>query len=76
MRTIAHVEPQDNWTLKVTFSDRDIRTFNMRPLLACDAFAPLADLAEFKRVRNGGYYVEWASGADLSADTLYLDAQP
>jgi hypothetical protein len=25
---------------------------------------------EFQKVSNGGYFVEWDSGADLSADTI------
>jgi hypothetical protein len=75
MRTIVQVEARDDWILKVTFSSCDIRIFDVRPILICEAFAPLADIAEFKRVRNGGYFVEWPSGADLSADTLFTNAQ-
>ena len=75
MRKIALVEALEDWTLKITFSSHDIRLFDVKPLLVCEVFAPLADLAEFKRVRNGGYFVEWPSGADLSADTLFVDAQ-
>ena len=75
MRTIVQVEARDDWTLKVTFSSSDVRTFDVRPLLTREAFAPLSNLSEFRRIRNGGYFVEWANGADLSADTLYLDAQ-
>jgi hypothetical protein len=59
----------------VTFATREVRTFDVKPLLGCDVFAPLADLTTFKRIRNGGYYIEWASGADVSADTLYLDGR-
>jgi hypothetical protein len=30
----------------------------------------LQDTAEFMKVNNGGYFVEWQCGADLSADTI------
>ncbi|OGV88198.1 MAG: hypothetical protein A3K19_27815 [Lentisphaerae bacterium RIFOXYB12_FULL_65_16] len=40
------------------------------PNLADEAFEALRDLREFVKVSNGGYFVEWACGADLSADTI------
>jgi prepilin-type N-terminal cleavage/methylation domain-containing protein len=40
------------------------------PCLAGSAFRPLRDWDAFVKVRNGGYYVEWDCGADLSADTI------
>jgi len=30
----------------------------------------LKDKAEFERVHNGNYFIEWDCGADLSADTI------
>jgi hypothetical protein len=30
----------------------------------------LRDDAAFQRVRNGGYFIEWECGADLSVDTI------
>ena len=76
MRRIVAVKTNDDWTLEVSFSSNEVLFFDVKPLLACEAFAPLQDLAEFKRLRNGGYYVEWESGADLSGDTLFLDGRP
>ncbi|MBN1960827.1 MAG: DUF2442 domain-containing protein [Deltaproteobacteria bacterium] len=75
MYRVTKVIAADDWTLTVTFSSNDIKTFDMKPLLNCEAFMPLTDLTEFKRVRNGGYFIEWPCGADLSADTLFLDAK-
>ncbi len=34
------------------------------------AFERLRDPREFAKVTNGGYFVEWECGADLSADTI------
>ncbi len=73
MRRVVGLVAKDDWTLIVTFSAYVVKRFDVKPLLSCEAFSQLRDLAEFKRVRNGGYYVEWDSGADLSADTLYLE---
>jgi len=63
-----------DWTLEVAFTDGSRATFDMKPLLSCEAFEELHDLALFRQVRNQGYFVEWPNGADLSADTLKLGA--
>ena len=73
MRTITTIRANDDWTLDVTFTDGEERRFDVKPLLTCEAFAALRNLKAFKAIRNGGYFVEWESEADLSADTLYLD---
>ncbi|AID57990.1 protein of unknown function DUF2242 [Geotalea daltonii FRC-32] len=39
-------------------------------------FAGLQDIHTFKRIRNGGYFIEWENEVDLSADTLYLEGHP
>jgi len=44
--------------------------FDMTPYLDLEAFRPLRDPLQFRMVRNGGYFVEWQCGADLSADTV------
>lgn len=44
--------------------------FDVCPFLGYEAFEELRDPAEFVKVSNGGYFVEWACGADLSADTI------
>ena len=74
--TIANVRPGDGWMLHVVFDDGRNGLFDVSPYLDCEAFLPLRKQAEFQRVRNGGYYVEWACGADLSADTLEAHLSP
>jgi hypothetical protein len=44
--------------------------FDVTPYLEFEAFEELRDNGEFIKVINGGYFVEWACGADLSADTI------
>jgi len=72
MLTIANLSAHPDWTLKVVFTDGSRGTFDMKPLLSCEAFEELRDPALFRQVRNQGYFVEWPNGADLSADTLKL----
>ncbi len=44
--------------------------FDVQPYLAYEAFEDLRHPSEFMKVFNGGYFVEWDCGADLSADTI------
>jgi hypothetical protein len=44
--------------------------FNVAPYLEFEAFAELKDVEEFNKISNGGYFIEWECGADLSADTI------
>lgn len=67
---ISSVEPKDNYLLHVVADDGTEGVFDVKPYLQAEAFEPLKDLSEFKSVHNGKYYIEWACGADLSADTI------
>lgn len=67
---IASVTSRENGTLHVIAKDGRVGTFDVRPYMKSPAFLPLKDRAEFSQVRNGGYYIEWRCGADLSADTI------
>jgi hypothetical protein len=67
---IAEVVPQDNYTLFVRAENGEAGWFDVKPYLDAEAFAALKSGDEFGRIRNGGYFVEWDCGADLSADTI------
>lgn len=67
---LIEVHPQSNWTLSIVADDGSSGVFDVRPYLNDEAFEELRDPKEFAKVTNGGYFVEWACGADLSADTI------
>ena len=67
---IAEVRPQPNWVLSIVADDGRIGSFDVSPYLEYEAFEDLRDQSEFMKVFNGGYFVEWDCGADLSADTI------
>lgn len=73
---IVDVVPKDNYLLYVTTDDGKAGYFDVSPYLESEAFAPLKNRNEFERIRNGGYYVEWSCGADLSADTIQARWKP
>jgi hypothetical protein len=56
--------------LSIVAEDGRVGSFDVRPYLEYEVFEDLRDHSEFMKVVNGGYYVEWDCGADLSADTI------
>ena len=73
--TIINIKPESNWVLTVVSDDGRAGTFDIRPYLKYEAFEPLRDIKEFTKVSNGGYFIEWPCGADLSADTIEANWQ-
>jgi hypothetical protein len=67
---IAELQVEPNFVLTVIADDGRMGRFDVSPYLDYEAFDPLRDPSEFARVANGGYFIEWNCGADLSADTI------
>jgi len=67
---IAELRPQPDHVLLIVAEDGRTGHLDVGPFLQYEAFQALRDPVEFKRVHNGGYFVEWDCGADLSADTI------
>jgi hypothetical protein len=67
---IAEVQPGSDFTLHIKTDDGRTGFFDVKPYLQCEAFISLSQTGEFDKIFNGGYFVEWACGADLSADTI------
>lgn len=67
---IKEVRPQPNWVLSIVADDGRIGSFDVSPYLEYEVFKDLRYPSEFMKVSNGGYFVEWDCGADLSADTI------
>jgi hypothetical protein len=68
--TIVEVRPEPNGILSVVADDGRAGVFDVSPYLGDEAFEDLRDPTEFMKVSNGGYFVEWDCGADLSAATI------
>jgi hypothetical protein len=67
---IAELHPQQNWILSIVADDGRIGSFDVSSYLKYEAFKDLRDHNEFLKIVNGGYFVEWDCGADLSADSI------
>lgn len=67
---IVDLKAGPDWQLLVTADDGRVGRFDVSPFLTGPIFHPLWDREEFLKFSNGGYFIEWACGADLSADTV------
>jgi len=67
---IKQLTPKTDLTLTIVSDDGREGVFSIEPYLEYEAFIDLKDADEFMKVFNGGYFVGWECGADLSADTI------
>ena len=67
---IVEIVPKDNDTLYIKAEDGKAGLFDVKPYLESEAFAPPKDGSKFERIHNGGYFIEWDWGANLSTDTI------
>jgi hypothetical protein len=67
---ITDLQAGTDWQLIVTADDGRVGSFDVRPFLNGPVFQPLRDRREFLKFSNGGYFIEWACGADISVDTI------
>lgn len=72
---MIELHPRANWILSIVADDGRVGSFDVSPYLEYEAFEALKDHGEFIKVANGGYFVEWDCGADLSADTIEAEWQ-
>jgi len=67
---IIKIVPLKNYILQIEFDDGKKGIIDISPYLQYEAFEPLRNEEEFLKISNGGYYIEWECGADLSIDTI------
>lgn len=75
VRTIVAAKAKPPATLALRWSDGARAEVDLSAMLRERGFRPLRDSAKFADVRVGewGHSVEWSSGAELSAETLWLE---
>jgi hypothetical protein len=75
VRTITSVRAKPPAVLMLSWSDGTRARIDLGKLMRNRAFRSLRDAVEFARVQVGewGHSVEWPSGVDLSAETLWLE---
>lgn len=74
-RIITEVEALDAGRLRLVWSDGSTAVVDLSATLAQPHFAALRDPEQFATVRieDWGHSLEWRCGADLGADSLWLE---
>ena len=67
---IAKILPTNDYQLRVYTEEGQEGLFDVSPYLASGIFKFLKEKDNFDNVWHGRYYVEWACGAESSADTI------
>jgi len=73
---VIKVQPEQNYMLRLWFTNGEERHFDMKPYLDYEVFQPLRNSETFRSATPFLGSVTWSNNADLSYDTLYLDSVP
>jgi hypothetical protein len=73
---VVKVEPLEFHQLRLTFSNGEIRRFDVTPYLEKGIFTELKNIEYFQKVKLSFGSIQWPHEQDFSPDTLYLLSQP
>jgi hypothetical protein len=73
--SLKEVQPLPDYRLLLTFENSEHRIFDMSPYLTRGIFRELSDNRMSQSVRISFDTVEWANGADMDPETLYLESE-
>jgi hypothetical protein len=71
---ITDVKPNTNYTLILTFNNKEVKIFDVKPYLETGIFKELKDESKFNSVCPFLGSIQWKDGQDLCPDTLYLES--
>ena len=71
---VRDVKPQTDYRLLLTFTNGEVKVFDMKPYLNYNMFKPLKNIDFFNAVRPSHGTIQWENEADLCPDTVYLDS--
>lgn len=72
---VKAVQPQEDYTLILTFINGERKIYDARPLLEKPLFAPLKDLSFFMQAKSDGSSVFWSDELDIAPEHLYEKAR-
>lgn len=71
---VKNVEANQDSTLKLTFDNNEVKSFDVKPYLEYGVFKELKDLSLFLTVKPFWGTVQWLNEQDFCPDTLYLES--
>ena len=72
---VKDVKPTDDYKLILTFTNGEVKVFDVTPYLDKGFFKQLKDKSYFKSVKPFMDTVQWQNGQDFCPDTLYLESK-
>lgn len=72
---VKSVIAQPEYKLLLTFTNDEVKTFDVLPYLEKGIFAELRNKTLFNSVKPCLGSIEWSNGADLCPDMLYEDSK-
>ena len=72
---VKNVVPNNNYTLTITFTNNEIKVFDVKPYLNIGIFKELKDESLFNSVKPFLGSIQWLNGQDFCPDTLYLEGK-
>jgi hypothetical protein len=75
MKKIVSVQPLENMTVSVVYSDGSSGVFNVAPYIRREFFKRLEDESYFRQVRIFFGGIGWPDGQDLGPDTVCAELQ-
>lgn len=73
---VREVVAEPGYRLRLTFTNGEVRVYDMKSWLNKGVFRELRDEAAFKSVHPWHGTVQWSGGQDVCPDTLYEDSKP
>jgi hypothetical protein len=72
---VKKIIPNNDYTLTITFTNDEVKVFDVKPYLEIGIFKELKDLSVFKNVKPFLTSIQWSNGQDFCPDTLYLESK-
>jgi Protein of unknown function (DUF2442) len=72
---VIKIEPLQDYQLRLTFNNGEIRRFDVKPYLEQGIFTELQSIEYFQQVKLSFGSIQWPHEQDFSPDTLYLTSQ-
>ena len=69
--SVNKVKPLNDYKLELTFENKEVRIFDVKPYLDTGLFKTLRDENFFRRVKISCDTIEWPNGIDLDPEVLY-----
>ena len=71
---VTEVKPSADYTLLLTFTNGEVKVFDVKPYLDIGIFRELKKKGYFNAVRPLLGSIQWPNGQDFCPDTLYLNS--